>query len=50
MDADHRQRPVRQPGDDPVADRVEVVDEIALGRLGAVEQRLVEVGESDAVA
>ena len=31
-------------------DRVEVVDEVALGRVGAVEQRLVEVGELDAVA
>ncbi len=45
--ADHRERPVPQPGQDPVPHRVEVVDQVALGRLGAVEQRLVEVGQRD---
>ena len=30
--ADHRQRPVLEHGDDAVAHRVEVVDEVALGR------------------
>ena len=47
---DHRQRPVLEHRDDPVAHRVEVVDEVALGRVGAVEQRLVEVGQRHAVA
>ena len=46
---DHRQRPVAQPGDHRHRDRVEVVDEIALGRASTVEQRLVEVGERDSV-
>jgi hypothetical protein len=42
---DHRQRPVGQHRDDPLGDGVEVVDEVPLGRPGAVEERLVEVGE-----
>ena len=47
--ADHRQRPVAQLGQDAVGHRVEVVDEVALGRAGPVEQRLIEVRERDAV-
>ena len=45
----HRERPVGQHGDDSPGDGVEVVDEVPLGRPGAVEERLVEVGQSDAV-
>ena len=47
---DHRQRPVAQLGEDPVVHAVEVVDEVTLGRAGAIEQRLVEVGQLDPVA
>ena len=50
QDPDHRQRPVPQGREDPIAYRVEVVDQIALGRAGPVEQRLVEVGQRHAVA
>ena len=49
VDADHRERAVLQRGEDAIAHRVEVVDEVALGRVGTVEQRLVEVGERDTV-
>ena len=45
MDADDRQRPVLQCGDDPVANGVEVLHQRSLGRVRAVEERLVEVGE-----
>ena len=48
--AHHRQRPLLELGDDPVGHRVEVVDEVALRRVGAVECRAVEAGELDAVA
>ncbi|WAX56697.1 hypothetical protein M6B22_19525 [Jatrophihabitans cynanchi] len=48
--ADDRQRPVAEGLDDLRVKRVEVVDEVALGGLGTVEQRLVQVGERDAVA
>ena len=48
MHADHRQRPVAEHGQDAVRHGVEVVDEVALRRAGAVEQRLIEVGERDA--
>ncbi len=41
----HRQRPVAQAGDDPVPHGVQVLDEIPLGRVGPVEQRLVEIGQ-----
>jgi hypothetical protein len=47
---DHRQRPVAEPGDDPVADPVQVVDQIALRRSGAIEERRVQVREGDALA
>jgi len=47
VDADHRQRPSRELGDDAIGDRVQVLDEVSLGRTGAVEERLVEVGELD---
>ena len=43
MDPDHRERSVLEHRDDPVAHAVEIVDEIALGRVRAVEQRLIEV-------
>ena len=43
VDADHRQRPVHQRRDDPVAHRVQVLHQVPLGRVRAVEQRLVEV-------
>ena len=36
---DHRQRPVLELGEDPVAHAVEVVDQVALGGLGPVEER-----------
>jgi hypothetical protein len=42
---DHRQRPVGRFGDDEVADRVEVVSQVPLGSVRAVEQRLAEVGQ-----
>ena len=45
VDPDHRQRPVFEHGKDPVAHRVQVVHQVPLGRVGAVEQRLVEVGQ-----
>ena len=50
VDPDHRQRPVGEHGEDPVADAVEVVDQVPLGGSGAVEERLVEVGQRHAVA
>ena len=46
---DHRQRPVAQHREDPLVHGVEVVDELALGGASALEQRLVEVGQLDAV-
>ena len=48
VDADHREWPVAQLGQDAVGHRVQVVDEIALGRASPVEQRLIEVRERDA--
>ena len=45
VDPDHRQRPVLQLGDDPVANTVEVVEQVPLGRVRAFEQRLVEIGQ-----
>ena len=38
-----------QAGQDLLVDGVQIVDEVALGRVGPVEQRLVEVGQVDAV-
>ena len=46
----HRQRPAGEQRDDPVGDRVEVVDEVALGDLEPVTQRRVQAGQPDAVA
>src|SRR5579859_6787857 len=46
---DHRQRPVGQPRHDKRGHRVQVVDQVALGRARPVEQRLVEVGQRDPV-
>ena len=42
-----RQRPPGEQGHDPVGEGVRVVDEIALGHLEAVAQRLVEAGQPD---
>ena len=42
---DDRQRPVPQDCDDLVSHRVQVVHQIPLGRLRAVEQGLVQVGQ-----
>ena len=49
MDADDRQRPILQLGQDPVAHRVQVVNEIALRCTCILEQRLVEVRQGHAV-
>lgn len=45
-----RQRPIRQVRHEPLPDGVQVVDQVALGRLRPLEQRLVEVGERNPVA
>ena len=45
----HRQRAAGQQRDQPVGHGVDVVDEVALGDLQAVAQRLVEAGQPDAV-
>ena len=39
-----------EDGEDAIGHCVEVVDEVPLGRVGVVEQGLVEVGERDPVA
>jgi hypothetical protein len=44
---DHRQRPAAQHGDHTVRDRLQVVHQIALGRVRPVEQRLVQVRQRD---
>ena len=49
VDPDHRQRPSLQLRDDPIANAVQVVDQVTLARVRAVEQRLVEVGQRHAV-
>jgi len=46
---DHGQRPVRQSRDNSCTDGVEVLDKIPLGRVGALEQRLIEIGQLDPV-
>jgi hypothetical protein len=46
---DHRQRPVAQYRNNAVGDGVQVVDGIPLDRPGPLEQRLVQVGQRDAV-
>ena len=46
---DHRQRPVGERRDHPVGDSVEIIDQIALRRIRALEQRLIEVRQLDAV-
>jgi hypothetical protein len=48
--ADDRQPPVGERGDDLRVHRDERVDEVALGRAGAVEQGLIEIRQRDAVA
>ena len=45
QDADHGQRPVVQHRDDQVANGVQVVHQVPLGRLRSLEQRLAEVGQ-----
>jgi hypothetical protein len=45
-----RQRPAGQQRHHPVGHRVQVVDEVALGHVEVVTQRLVEAGQPDAVA
>jgi hypothetical protein len=45
VDADHRQRAILELRDETVANPVQILDQIPLGRAGAVEQRLVEVGQ-----
>jgi len=40
-----RQRPVPQLRDQQLRDRVQVVRQVTLGRLGPVEQRLVKAGQ-----
>ena len=49
-DPDDGQRSLLQPGQDRIADGVEVIDEVALGRARPVEQRLVQMSERYAVA
>jgi hypothetical protein len=49
MHPDDRQRPVGQHRNNLFCDGFEVIDEVPLGRSGTVEERLVEVGQSDAV-
>ena len=48
-DPHHRQRPVPQHRDDPVPHRVQVVDQVLLGRVCPVEQRLIQMGQRDAI-
>ena len=50
VDPDHRERTILEHRDDPVADAVEIVDEIPLGRARPVEQRLIEVRQRHALA
>ena len=50
MHPDDGQGTVFQAGEDPVTDRVEVVDQVPLAGIRSVEERLVEVRELDAVA
>jgi hypothetical protein len=45
----HRQRPVPQHRQDPVADRVQIVDEVPLGGAGSGKQLGVQVGQGYAV-
>ena len=50
MHPDDGQGTVFQAGQDPVTDSIEVVDQVALGGIRSVEERLAEVRELDAVA
>ncbi len=49
MHPDHRERPVHQLGQDPVVDGVEILDQVSLRRSGVLEERLVEIGQLDAM-
>ena len=50
MDADDRQWPVLEHGDDPVTDTIEVLHQVPLRRASSVEQGLVEVRQRHALA
>jgi hypothetical protein len=50
QDAHHRQRAVPQLKDHALTDRIEVVNEIAFARPGAIEQLLIEVREPNALS
>ena len=50
MDADDRQWPVLEDGEDPIPDTVEVLHQVTLRRAGAVEEGRVQVRQRDAVA
>jgi hypothetical protein len=50
MNPNDRQRPILEHRENPIADGVQVVDQVSLRRVGAVEQRPVQVREGDAVA
>ncbi len=47
---DDRQRPILQLGQDQLAHAVQILHQVSFRRPGALEQRLVEVGELDGVA
>ena len=49
-DPDHRERSVAKVRDHPIGHLIDVVHQVALGRIGPVEQGLVEMGQLDAVA
>jgi hypothetical protein len=50
MDADDRQRPILEHREDPIAHGVEVLDQVPLRRAGSVKERLIEVGQRNALA
>ena len=47
---DHRERAILEHRHDPIGDPVEVVEVVTLAGAGALEQRLVEVCQVDAIA
>ena len=50
MDADDRQGPVLEHGEDPLPDTVEVLHQVPLRRASSVEEGLVQVRQRNAVA
>jgi hypothetical protein len=48
MHPDHRQRPSPEHWDDVVADGVQVLEQVAFRGVGAIEQRVIEVGQGHA--